>query len=310
MAETKYRLITRSDFDGVTCAALFRELDMIDEIKFVHPKDMQDGSVLVTDKDITANLPYVWGVHMAFDHHASETIRLDSLPENLVIDPKAPSAARVVYDHYGGRKAFPNVADDLIEAVDKGDSGQFDKDEILAPKDWVLLNFIMDARTGLDAFKHFDISNHQMMVDLVDYCRSMSIKDILAQEDVKQRVDLYHEQNEKAAEQIKKCTEVRGNLGVLDLRAEDTIFAANRFLVYALLPDINISMHVLWGRNKLKTVFAVGKSVLNRTSKTNIGELMLHYGGGGHENAGTCMIEPAETDAVKEELIVQITKDG
>jgi nanoRNase/pAp phosphatase (c-di-AMP/oligoRNAs hydrolase) len=310
MAETKHRLITRSDFDGVTCAALFRELDMIDEIKFVHPKDMQDGSVLVTDNDITANLPFVRGVRMAFDHHASETVRLDSLPDNLVIDPKAPSAARVVYDHYGGKTAFPNIADDLIEAVDKGDSGRFGKNEILAPTDWVLLNFIMDARTGLDAFKHFDISNHQMMVDLVDYCRSMSIGEILNQGDVKQRADLYFEQTGKASEQIKKCTEVRGNLGVLDLRAEDTIFAANRFLVYALFPGINISMHVLWGPNKLKAVFAIGKSVLNRTSKTNIGELMLHYGGGGHENAGTCRIEPSEAEAVKEELIARITEDG
>ena len=310
MAETKHRLITRSDFDGVTCAALFRELDMIDEIKFVHPKDMQDGSVLVTENDITANLPFVRGVHMAFDHHASETVRLDSLPDNLVIDPKAPSAARVVYDHYGGKKAFPNIADDLIEAVDKGDSGRFDKTEILSPTDWVLLNFIMDTRTGLGAFRDFDISNHQMMVDLVDYCRSMPIGQILEQEDVKQRADLYFEQTGKASEQIKKCTEIRGNFGILDLREEATIFAANRFLVYALFPGINISMHVLWGSNKLKTVFAIGKSVLNRTSKTNIGELMLHYGGGGHENAGTCRIEPSEAEAVKEELIARITKDG
>jgi len=308
--DEKYRLITRSDFDGVVCAALFREMDMIDEIKFVHPKDMQDGSVLVTERDITANLPYVRGVHLAFDHHLSELDRLDSAPENLIIEAEAPSAARVVYDHYGGKKTFPNISDDLIEAVDKGDSGQFNQEEILDPKDWPLLNFIMDSRTGLEHNKDFSISNYQLMVDSIDYCRTMSIDEILGQDDVKERVDRYFEQADKAKEQIRRCTAVHQNLAVFDLREEETIFPANRFLIYALYPEINISMHVLWGLNRLKTVFAVGKSVLNRTSKTNIGELMLRYGGGGHENAGTCQIEPNESEEIKEELIAQINEDG
>ncbi len=308
--EPKYRLITRSDFDGVVCTALFRELDMIDEIKFVHPKDMQDGSVLVTENDITANLPYVRGVHLSFDHHLSELDRLDKKPDNLIIIAEAPSAARVVYDYYGGKKAFPNISDELIEAVDKGDSGQFIEDEILNPKDWALLNFIMDSRTGLEHNKDFSISNYQLMVDFVDYCRTMNIDEILSQEDVKERTDRYFEQAEKAKEQINRCTTVHKNFAVFDLREEEIIYPANRFLIYALYPEINISMHVLWGLNKLKTVFAVGKSVLNRTSKTNIGELMLRYSGGGHENAGTCQIEPSESEAVKDELIAQITKDG
>ena len=233
--ETKYRLITRSDFDGVVCAALFRELDMIDEIKFVHPKDMQDGSILVTENDITANLPYVRGVHLSFDHHLSELDRLDKTPENLIIEAEAPSAARVVYDHYGGKKAFPNIADDLIEAVDKGDSGQFNEDEILNPKDWVLLNFIMDSRTGLEHNKDFSISNYQLMVDLVDYCSTLGVDQILGQEDVKERAERYYQQAEKAAEQIKRCTSVHENFAVLDLREEETIYPANRFLIYAFL---------------------------------------------------------------------------
>src|SRR6188508_1959806 len=51
----KYRLVTRSDFDGLVCAVLLRHLDMIDDIKFVHPKDMQDGKIPVTERDISTN---------------------------------------------------------------------------------------------------------------------------------------------------------------------------------------------------------------------------------------------------------------
>ena len=306
----KYRLITRSDFDGLVCAVLLNELDMIDDIKFVHPKDMQDGTILISDRDITTNLPYVKGVHLAFDHHHSETLRLGEKPDNHIIDPDAPSAARVVYDYYGGKKGLPGIADDMMDAVDKGDSAQFDRDEILDPNGWVLLNFLMDARTGLGRFKEFRISNYQLMMQLIDYCRNHDIDEILALPDVKERVDLYMEHQEPFKEQIKRCTAVHKNLGVLDLRNESVIYAGNRFMIYAMYPEINISMHVLWGLNKLNTVFAVGKSILDRSSKTNIGELMLKYGGGGHQAAGTCQVDNDEADQVLGELIAQITADG
>ena len=310
MAETTFRLVTRSDFDGLVCAVLLKELGMIDEIKFVHPKDMQDGTILVTDRDITTNLPYVRGVHLAFDHHLSETIRLDDIPENYITDTGAPSAARVVYDHYGGAESFAGVSEALMEAVDKADSGQFDKDEILDPEGWVLLNFLMDSRTGLGRFKDFRISNYDLMMTLIDSCREHSVDQILALPDVKERVDLYTNHVDKAKEQINRCIKVTGKVGVLDLRGEDTIFATNRFTIYALKPEINISVHVMWGLNKLNTVFAVGKSVLDRTSKTNIGALMLEYGGGGHPNAGTCQIDNDEADEVGAELVDRIAADG
>ena len=310
MTETTYRLVTRSDFDGLVCAVLLKELGMIDQIKFVHPKDMQDGTILVSDRDITTNLPYVRGVHLAFDHHLSETIRLDAIPENYITDARAPSAARVVYDHYGGKERFPDVSEALMEAVDKSDSGQFDKDEILNPEGWVLLNFLMDSRTGLGRFKEFRISNYDLMMTLIDACRDHTVDQILALSDVKERVDLYKDHAEKAKEQIKRCITITGKAGVLDLRGEDTIFAINRFTIYALIPEINISIHVMWGLNKLNTVFAVGKSVLDRTSKTNIGALMLEYGGGGHPNAGTCQIDNDEADEVLTELLARIVADG
>jgi len=310
-AETKkFRLITRSDFDGLVCAVLLKHLELIDEIYFVHPKDMQDGKIAVGARDITTNLPYVPGVHLAFDHHLSETIRNTGERANHIIHPDAPSAARVVYDYYGGGKTFPASWNDMMEAVDKGDSAQFNRDEILHPKDWVLLNFLMDARTGLGRFRDFRISNYNLMMDLIDYCKDHTIDQIMQLPDVKERVDLYFEHEQKFKDQLQRCSTMHKNLVVLDLRNEETIYAGNRFMIYALNPDANISIHVLWGLKNQNTVFATGKSILNRTSKTNIGELMLQYGGGGHENAGTCQVPNDKADSVLEKLIAKIASDG
>ncbi|MEK7245750.1 MAG: exopolyphosphatase [Pseudomonadota bacterium] len=310
MNDQKYRLVTRSDFDGLVCAVLLRELGLIEDIKFVHPKDMQDGTILISDSDITTNLPYVKGVYLAFDHHLSETIRMKDKPANHVIDPKAPSAARVVYNHYGGKKKFPRISTAMMEAVDKSDSAQFSEDEVLNPTGWVLLNFLMDSRTGLGRFKEFRVSNYQLMMQLIDYCRDHDIDKILALPDVKERVDLYFAQQDKFKDQLRRCVAVHKNLVILDLRHEQTVYAGNRFMIYALNPGCNISIHALWGMNKLNTVFAVGKSIINRTSKTTIGELMLKYGGGGHENAGTCQVENDIADEVLKGLIAKINADG
>lgn len=310
MSAGKYRLVTRSDFDGLACAVLLNELNLIDEIKFVHPKDMQDGKIEITDRDITTNLPFVPGVHLAFDHHLSETFRNPGERPNHIIYPDAPSAARVVFEHYGGKGRFSPSLNDMMVAVDKGDSAQFSREEILNPTDWVLLNYLMDSRTGLGRFREFRVSNYQLMMDLIAYCRDHGIDDILALPDVKERVDLYFEHDAKAKEQIKRCTTVHKNLAILDLRNEETIYATNRFMIYALFPEANISIHILWGVQKQNTVFATGKSILNRSSNTNIGELMLSYGGGGHENAGTCQIDNAKADAVLKELIAKINADG
>jgi nanoRNase/pAp phosphatase (c-di-AMP/oligoRNAs hydrolase) len=311
MSDDMFRLVTRSDFDGLVCAVLLKELNIIDDIKFVHPKDMQDGTILISETDISTNLPYVEGIHLAFDHHSSEIIRADGKkPDNHIIDPQAPSAARVVYDYYGGKEKFPNVSDDMMEAVDKGDSAQFSIDEILNADGWPLLNYLMDARTGLGRFREFRVSNYNLMMQLIDYCRDHTVEEILALPDVKERVDLYMDQQEKFKDQIQRCTTVHGNLAVLNLQEEETIYAGNRFMIYALFPDTNISIHVLWGLNKLNTVYATGKSITNRTSKTDIGELMLKYGGGGHENAGTCQVNNDDAERVLSELTAQITTDG
>ena len=302
MAE-KYRLVTRSDFDGLVCAVLLKEMDLIDDILFVHPKDMQDGLVEITGKDITTNLPFVPEAHLAFDHHHSETIRNVGDADNHIIDGDAPSAARVVYDYYGGAERFPTVSAEMMAAVDKADSAMYELNDIIFPEKWALLNFVMDARTGLGRFRDFRISNYQLMMELIEYCRTNDIEDILNLPDVRERTELYMEHDGPFKEQIKRCTRQVGKVVVLDLRSEDVIFAGNRFMIYALYPDAEASIHVLWGKQKQNTVFAVGKSIINRDSRHNIGELMLEHGGGGHRNAGTCQVSHEDAERVLGDII-------
>ncbi|HMQ57758.1 MAG TPA: exopolyphosphatase [Rhizobiaceae bacterium] len=305
--EGGYRLITRSDMDGLVCAVLLKELDLVGEITFVHPKDMQDGRIEVSQNDITTNLPFAPEVFVAFDHHESETHRVGAFNDNHVIDPSAPSAARVVYDYFGGRRCFPRVPDAMMLAVDKADAARFSREDVLNPQGWELLSFLMDARTGLGRFREFRISNYQLMMELIDFCRKEpDIGRLLELPDVKERVDLYFAHQPKFVEQIGRCTTVHGPLAVLDLRGEETIWSGNRFMIYALFPHTNISCHVLWGKGKQNTVLAFGRSILDRSNRTHIGELMLRYGGGGHAAAGTCQIDNDRANAVLDELIERI----
>ena len=301
------RLVTRSDFDGLVCAMLLKELDMIDEIKFVHPKDVQDGKVDLSENDITTNLPFDKRVGLAFDHHESELIRnrREDYEGKYIIDGTAKSAARVVYDYYGGADRFKNVSEEIMTAVDKGDSADFTENEILHPEGWVLMNFIMDARTGLGRFHDFRISNYDLMMELISYCVDHSIDDVLKLPDVKERVDLYFEQQELFREQLKRITRIEGKVAFIDLRNEEVIYAGNRFMVYAMWPETELSVHVAWGFRKQNTAVMIGKSIINRNSDFNIGELCLTYGGGGHANAGTCQID---NDRIDSELPVILDK--
>jgi nanoRNase/pAp phosphatase (c-di-AMP/oligoRNAs hydrolase) len=294
------RLVTRSDFDGLVCAMILKELKIIDEIKFVHPKDVQDGKVELSKNDITTNLPFDPRVGLSFDHHESELIRLKDVDTSkLIIDGNAKSAARVVYNYYGGKEKIKAVSEEIMTAVDKGDSADFTVDEILEPSGWVLLNYIMDARTGLGRFREFRISNYDLMMELIDYCMSHPIDEILRLPDVKERVDLYFEQANLFKEQLKRIVKIDNKVAVLDLRGEDIIYAGNRFMIYALYPTVEISVHVAWGFKKQNTAVMIGKSIVNKNSKFDIGALCLSYGGGGHQNAGTCQLE---NDKVDQEL--------
>jgi nanoRNase/pAp phosphatase (c-di-AMP/oligoRNAs hydrolase) len=300
----KYRLVTRSDFDGLVCAVLLRTLDMIDEITFVHPKDVQDGTVEVTERDILTNLPYAPGAYLVFDHHHSETLRNTGPKTNHVIDPDAPSAARVVFDYYGGAGRFPDISAELMRAVDQADSARYEMHDILDPHGWTLLNFLMDSRTGLGRFREFRISNYQLMMRLIDACiHHQDVDEILALPDVAERADLFRDCSAMFVEQLRRVSRVDGDVVIVDLRAEETIHAGNRFMVYALFPEARVSVHIIWGRQNVNTVFACGKSILDRTSPVDIGAVMLRYGGGGHLAAGTCQVPHEDSERVLHEII-------
>ena len=303
------RLLTRSDFDGLACATLLKELGVIDNWKFVHPKDMQEGLVEVTDDDVLANVPYVKGCKMWFDHHSSESERLGA---DIVFEGESrleDSAARVIYEYYGGKERLPHF-ETMVIAVDKVDAAKLTKEEVLNPEGWVLLGFLMDPRTGLGRFRDFRISNYALMENLIDACATQTIDEILANPDVKERVDLFFEQDALFREMLTAHTKTYKNVIVTDLRGVETIYTGNRFLVYSLHPEQNISMWVVDGRGKQNCPIAVGHSVFNDTSKTNVGALMLKYGGGGHHQVGTCQVDYDDADRVLEELIAAMNADG
>ena len=307
--EGGYRLVTRSDMDGLVCAVLLKELDLLGEITFVHPKDVQDGRVEISDRDILTNLPYVAECYLCIDHHESESLRANNRKAaNHVLSPKAPSAARVLYDFLGGQEKLPNISGEMLAAVDKADSAQFTREDVLNARGWELLSFLMDPRTGLGRFRDFRISNYQLMMQLIDCCQKYSIDEILDLPDVQERVELYLAHQQLGQDQIKRCTTVHGSVAVLDLRQEETIFAANRFLIYALFPKCNVSIHILWGLKKQNTVLAVGKSIFDRSNRADVGALMLQHGGGGHSAAGTCQVAHEEADRVLQQVIQQLNR--
>ena len=302
------RLLTRSDFDGLACGALLKEAGIIDSWKFVHPKDIQDGLVEATENDVLANIPYIKGCGIWFDHHISETERVGEVACEGD-RRKTPSCARIVYEYYGGAARFPYMTE-MIDYVDKVDSADLTADEILNPAGWILLGFIMDPRTGLGRFRNFRISNYALMELLMDECRTKSIGEIMALPDVAERVELYNEQNALFAEMIRERTIIHGNCIFTDLRGVETIYTGNRFLLYSMYPEQNISVLAVDGRGKQNCPIAVGHSVINKTSKTKVGSLLLKYGGGGHDKVGTCQVDYDDAERVISAIIGQINADG
>lgn len=303
------RLVTRSDFDGLGCAAILKEEGIVDDIKFVHPKDIQDGKIKITCDDILANIPFVPDCGLWFDHHSSEQERKAFGDFKGHSDPSVPSAARVVYDYYGGFAHFKNAhLDDLIRAVDKADAAQFTKEEILNPEGWVLLSFIMDPRTGLGRYKDYRISNYALMMDMIDYCRSMTDKEILEIPDIRERTIRYFEQDKLFRRMLLDNSRMERNVVVLDLRNQDEIYTGNRFLLYSLFPDANISLQIMWGFQRQNIVITCGYSILNNTARADVGSLMLKYGGGGHKRVGTCQVPIDKADDIIKEILSELNK--
>ena len=299
------RLITRSDFDGLACAALLKEAGIIDNWKFAHPKDLQDGLVEVTEDDCLANVPFVEGCGLWFDHHSSEMERNKLKGKYKGESRITPSCARIIYEYYGGKEKFPQF-DDMMEAVDKVDSANLTLDEIKNPKGWVLVGFIMDPRTGLGRWRNFRIPNYKLMEELIDACRTMTTEEILALPDVQERIDVYFEQTEKFKEMVKAHTRVEKDVIISDLRGVDPIYSGNRFMIYSMYPEQNISVWIVNGKGGAGCSAAVGYSVLNKTSNVDVGKLMLKYGGGGHKAVGTCQFDDEHMDEMLPKLIDEI----
>ncbi len=306
---TAMRLITRSDFDGLACGALLKELGIVDSWKFVHPKDIQDGLFEVGENDVLANVPYVPGCKLWFDHHSSEGERLGKDIKFEGESRIADSAARVIYDYYGGKARLPHF-EEMVVAVDKVDAAKLTRDEILNPSGWELLGFLMDPRTGLGRFREFRISNYALMEVLMEACRTQTIEQILENPDVQERVKMYFEQDKLFRAMVQEHTKIFGNVIFTDLRDVSPIYTGNRFVIYSLFPAQNISIWLVDGRQKMNCPIAVGHSVLNRSSKTDVGALMLKYGGGGHHQVGTCQVAYDEVDRVIGELIDKMNRDG
>lgn len=305
--EAKMRLLTRADFDGLACAVLLKEVAIVDGYKFVHPKDVQDGKVEVNENDVLANVPFVPGCGLWFDHHSSEWERL-KLYERFKYKGKsenAPSCARVIYNYYGGAKKFSRFdASGLLEAVDKSDNAQLSREDILNPTGWILLSFIMDPRTGLGRFRDYKISNYQLMEKLIDYCRHSSVEEILQIPDVQERVKRYFHQETQYEKMIINNSKQHGNILVINLLDVNPILSGNRFKEYVLFPEVNISVRIIWGYKRQNIVFTCGHSILNRTSEIDVGSLMLKYRGGGHRTVGTCQIPIHQWKQVRDELVI------
>lgn len=299
------RLITRSDFDGLACGALLKEAGIIDCWKFAHPKDLQDGLVEVTENDCLANVPFVQGCGLWFDHHSSEHERLKLEGKYKGESRITPSCARIIYDYYGGQEKFPQFTA-MLEAVDKVDSGVLTAEEVLQPTGWVLLGFLMDPRTGLGRWRQFTISNYQLMENLIDACRTMSIDEILALPDIKERIDVYFDQTAKFKEMVTAHTKVEGNVIISDLRGVDPIYSGNRFMIYSMYPDQNISAWIVSGKGGEGCSAAVGYSILNRSSSVDVGSLMLKYGGGGHKKVGTCQFSNENMDSELPKMLAEL----
>jgi len=298
------RLITRSDFDGLACGALLESMGLIEDWLFVHPKDIQEGLIEATKNDIVANVPYINGCGLWFDHHSSEEERLGKDLKFDGLAKKAPSCAHVIYDYYGEAKLGKFA--EMIKYVDKMDSADLTADEIAHPSGWILLGFITDPRTGLGRIHKFTISNFDLMKKLARETFARPIEEILALDDVKERIDVYFEQQGLFTEMVKKHAKIEGNAIYIDLRDTETIYAGNRFLLYSLFPEQNISLWVVDGKKKVNTVITAGYSIVNKTAKVDIGSLMLKYGGGGHRSVGTCQVAFEDTDRVIGEILAAV----
>ncbi|PID42150.1 MAG: exopolyphosphatase [Proteobacteria bacterium] len=299
-----YRLITLANLDGVVCAALLKELDMIDRVEFTNPASILGERFHVGHRDITANLPFRRSAHLAFDHYSSERERRShKILANHINSPGSPTCGRIIYRYFGEKEAFPDFPQDMLEGSDKGSSASFTKEEIISPQGWDLLFVLLNPRTGMQKMKSLQFSHESTLYKLVDYSRRHTIDQILALPEIVERKNLYREHQKSFEQQIKQCAVDYGNIVVLDQRKMDASYVGNRFLIYCIFPECKLSIHINALPESDKVEFAIGKSILDRKAPVNVGNLALQFGGGGHTNAGAFRADADDTDNIVEQLI-------
>ncbi len=308
----KYRLVTRSNFDGIINTALLKKLDMIDEVLYVHPKEIQDGTIHITQHDIVTNLPYVDTAHMAFDHRL-DTNEYTRLNPHHALFGDAQSVSEVIYEYYGGKSVFGEALLPLIEAANRSKTAAFSKEEILNPQGWDQLIFITDPRTGLGRFREFRISNYALMQKLPDLCLHHPIEEILQDPDVAERIRLCHSYRHDFMMQLEQTTQIMDDIAVTDLTKETTIYPGNRFMIYARYPQVTRSIHLFGAKEPDKVVIAIGDSVFHRHKSDKlpaIHTLLKPYGGGGHSYAGTCQIPQHDVASVLDDILKKLNESA
>lgn len=297
------RLVTRPDLDGLTCGVLLSECETLDGVELVNPQDVTDRRIPIGPKDIVANLPYHPSCGMWFDNH-------------LLTDPKAmpptgfkgrygkaPSAARLVYEHYIAQ--HPKLArhEALLTETDRLDSAQLTREDVESPTGYVLLGLTLDPRTGLGSLRgYFD--------ELLPAVRERSIAQVLALASVRERTARLREQDQAFRDAARAHSRLDGNVVVTDFRGLDPLPVGNRFLIFTLFPEASAGVRIQSGSERDKVAVSAGRSILNRTSKANIGVLMSLYGGGGHPGAGACVLDPATADARIAEIVGALKRNG
>lgn len=303
------RLITRSDFDGLCCAALLEELGVVSDCLYIHPKDLQDGKIDVSSNDVLANVPFVEGCGLWFDHHSSELERANARGVFKGACEMELSAARVIYNYYSKDPANAQKLkkfNEMLAAVDKADSAGYTRDDILDPQGWMLLAFLSDPRTGMGYTHSYNISNLDLMKSMPGLLRTKSIDEILATPDVQARAVAYRQESEIFKKFIRETARVEGDALVLDLRGKKNVPGGNRFLEYTLFPEQNISVRLADGKQGAFVMISIGHSIVNKTSAIDVGSLALKYGGGGHKKVGTCQVNHDQADRTLAEILAFI----
>ena len=300
------RLVTRGDLDGLTSVIIITMKEPIDEIRLIHPQEITDKAIEITPDDILANVPYHPNCGMWFDHHLL-TDSNEKPPETFKGRyGLAPSAARLVYDYY--RERDPNDEalkrlETLVDETDRLDAAQLTPDDVEHPRDYILLGYTIDSRTGLGDFNTY-------FLHLIDWLKTMSIEEVLEQPEVRERIERLRREQTEFKSLLQRNSFRLNNVVITDLREIERLPAGNRFLVYMLFPEANVSLRVHWGPSHNSVIAAVGHSIFNRTCNTSVGELMSRYGGGGHRGAGTCVLPVEKAADAIDEILFELQANG